>query len=316
MRKIVVTGASGFLGRAVAESLNKRGLIVSVVTRRQIDGLSDTVISHLLNEVGGTVDWLPSITGQDVVIHCAGRAHILRESAKDPLSVFRAINVDLTLKLANEAAAAKVKRFVFISSIGVNGGESIFGPFKETDVERPHSPYAQSKFEAETGLWEISKNTGMEIVIIRSPLIYGPSAPGNFGWLVKMVSMGIPLPFKLAENSRSLVSLENIVEFIFICATLPSAANQLFLVSDGHDLSTKDIVLTLSQGLGVPPNLINIPSNFVKFILKIAGLNKVAQSLYGNLQVDIAKSKKILNWDPPQTVENGFRAAVKYFKKK
>jgi nucleoside-diphosphate-sugar epimerase len=311
MKKVVVTGGSGFLGGAVARYLDKSGFSVSVVSRRFVPDLPDTVTSYVLQNGIENAVWSSSIEDQDIVIHCAGRAHILRENTKDPLLAFREANVNLTLDLARKAAAAKVKRFVFISSIGVNGLESVDRPFEELDTEKPYSPYTQSKFEAERGLWEISKNTGLEVVVIRPPLIYGPNAPGNFEWLVKMVRMGVPLPFKLVNNRRSLISLKNIVDFISRCAVHPNAANQLFLVSDGRDLSTQDIVLNLSKELGIRPRFVNIPPFFMIFILSALGQKKMAKSLYGNLQVNINKSKKILDWDPPQDIESGFRSAVK-----
>ena len=311
MEKILVTGATGFIGRAVAEKLNERGFIVTASTRNRSADFPSSMLVHFFSGSGGAMDWTSSLVGQDVVVHCAGRAHILMDKNKDPLIAFRAANVDLTLMLASAAAAAKVKRFIFISSIGVNGEATISKPFNESDTPRPLSPYAQSKFEAEMGLWVIAKRTNMDVVIIRPPLVYGPSAPGNFGWLMKMVKMKIPLPFGGLENQRSLISLGNLVDFIAVCANHPNAENQLFLVSDGEDLSTSEILCNLSEALRQRTFTFRIPSLIGKFFMNILGFKKMSKSLYGSLQVDMTKAKKILNWSPPLSIKQGFQEAVR-----
>jgi nucleoside-diphosphate-sugar epimerase len=308
---LLVTGASGFVGEAVCLEAKKRGFIVRPVTRNPCDfpGIGVNVAVGAIDE---STDWGVAIEGCDIVLHLAARAHVIQDATSEPLVEFRKVNVSGTLNLARQAALAGVKRFVFISSIGVNGNETFVVPFNALDIEAPHSLYAISKYEAEIGLKELAEETGMEIVVIRPPLVYGSNAPGNFGYLMRWLSRGLPLPFGLATtNRRSLVGLDNLVDLILTCAYHPNAANQTFLVSDGDDLSTVDFVLRIGKALERPVRLIPVPVSILNILFGMLGKKAAAQSLLGSLQVDIRKTCELLDWKPPVPVDEGLRRAAK-----
>jgi nucleoside-diphosphate-sugar epimerase len=248
------------------------------------------------------------------VIHLAARVHVMNESAADPLSDFRQSNVVETLALARRAAAAGVRRFVYVSSIGVNGDASAVGhAFTEQDTEHPHNAYAQSKHEAELALQALATETGIEVVIIRPPLVYGAGAPGNFGTLLKVLGKGIPLPLGAVHNQRSMVYVGNLVNFLILCAQperSPLAANETFLISDGQDVSTTYLLKTLAQAQGKPGRLIPIPAAWLAFALKCLGKSNLAQRLLGDLQIDSSKARTLLGWQPPFTVAQGLAASV------
>ena len=308
--RLLVTGASGFVGRVVCSEAINRGLTVRPVTRNPwfFPGIG---VSFTVGAIDESTDWENAIKGCDVVVHLAARVHVSHDASSDPLVEFRKVNVYGTLNLARQAALAGVKRFVFISSIGVNGINSYVSPFNDRDIEAPHSFYAISKHKAEIGLKEISEETGMEIVIIRPPLIYGSNAPGNFGFLMRWLSHGLPLPFGLVtSNRRSLVGLDNVVDLILTCVNHPNAANQTFLVSDGDDLSTADLLRRIGNVLGRPAHLIPVPVIILNVVFGMLGKRAVAQSLLGSLQVDISKTCELLNWKPPVSVDEGLRRAV------
>jgi len=246
-----------------------------------------------------------------VVIHLASRAHVLRENVDDPLTLFRVANVKGTLNLARQAAAAGVTRFVYISSVGVNGAKSIIGtPLTEADLPNPHNPYALSKWEAEQGLKEISADTGLELVIIRPPLVYGPNSKGNFASMLKWLQRGVPLPFGSINNRRSLVGLDNLCDLISLCIDHPAAVDQTFMVSDDDDLSTTELLKRTAAAMGIKLRLINVPIQVLEFSAYVFGQRDIAQRLFDSLQVDISKTKKLLNWKPPITVEEGLKRAV------
>lgn len=236
---------------------------------------------------------------------------MMKDSASDPLLAFRTVNVEGTLNLARQAVAAGVKQFVFISSIGVNGVQTPIGkPFSEADQPNPHNAYALSKWEAEQGLRHIAVETGLAVVIIRPPLVYGCNAPGNFGALMRAVQRGWPLPLGAVHNHRSLVALSNLVDFIVTCISHPQAANQTFLVSDGQDLSTTELVRGMAQAAGVPARLLPVPVWALQAGAKLLGKVDAVQRLCGNLQVDISKARNLLGWVPPVSVEDGLRRAM------
>jgi len=230
----------------------------------------------------------------------------MKDPLFDPLTEFRKVNTAGTLTLARQAAEAGVRRFVFISSIGVNGNQSI-KPFNEQDTPAPHDLYAISKFEAEQGLWGIQQDTGMEVVVIRPPLVYGPNAPGNFGALMRVVQRGWPLPLGAVHNQRSLVALDNLVDFVITCLDHPAAANQIFLVSDGEDLSTTELLRRVAHALGRPARLIPVPVSLLAAGAALLGRRDMAQRLCGSLQVDISKTQTLLGWNPPISVDEGLR---------
>lgn len=263
--------------------------------------------------VGGLtadVNWGHALAGVEVIVHLAARVHVMHDTEADPLTAFRAVNVEGTLNLARQAAAAGVKRFVFISSVKVNGESTLSGrAFTEIDVPNPQDAYGQSKHEAEQGLRQLAADTGMEVVIIRPPLVYGPGVKANFAALMRAVQRGWPLPLGAVHNRRSLVALDNLVDFIVTCVTHPQAANQTFLVSDGQDLSTTELVRGMAQAAGVPAHLLLVPVWALQAGATLLGKGDAVQRLCGNLQVDIAKARLLLGWVPPVSVEEGLRRA-------
>lgn len=291
MGKLAITGSTGFIGKFLLGQLLTLGES-PVVIPRQPDGLINL------------------LKGCDVVVHLAGRAHLRDEVDSEPLADYRLANVDGTLNLAREAAIAGVKRFVFISSIGVNGAETSSIPFMAEDAASPHSPYAISKYEAELGLQAIAYQAGMEFVIIRPPLVYGPNAPGNFGSLMRWLKRGLPLPLGAVKNKRSFVALENLVDLILVCSEHPYAANQTFLVSDGEDISTTDLLRRLGAAIGKPARLLPVPERWLAFGAQLLGKREMFQSLCGSLQADIRKTCTLLDWKPPVSVDEGLRRAV------
>lgn len=299
--RVLLTGSSGFVGRSTMGRLLAEGAIVRGATRHHADLRTDIQSPSL----GENAEWGPLLKQTDIVIHAAARAHVLNESAGDPIKLFREVNTAGTLRLARQAAEVGVKRFLFLSSIGVNGTQSI-KPFTESDVPLPVEPYAVSKLEAEQGLMELSRETGMEVVIIRPPLVYGPSAPGNFGKLANAVRRGIPLPLgAVTQNRRTLVGLDNLVDLIVTCAYHPAAANQAFLAGDDEDLSTADLLRRMAKAFGVSPRLLPVPVPVLKAMARAAGKSGMVERLCGSLQVDITKAREVLGWKPPLTVDEG-----------
>jgi nucleoside-diphosphate-sugar epimerase len=310
--RMAVTGATGFAGRAlVAQLVRMDGSEVLALTRQNP---TNPVLGAKYIQSGDLTSenqWQSVLAEVHTVVHTAGRAHVLSDRAVDPLAEFRLVNVAGTLRLAEQAAAIGVKRFVFISSIGVNGSQTTSGkPFSEIDKPNPHNAYALSKWEAEQGLTRIADETGLEVVIIRPPLVYGFNAPGNFGSLMRAVQRGWPLPLGTIHNQRSLVALDNLVDFIVTCITHPQAANQTFLVSDGQDLSTTELVRGMARAAGVSARLLPVPVWALQAAGKLLGKGDAVQRLCGNLQVDISKARSLLGWVPPVSVEDGLRRAM------
>ena len=309
--KILVTGANGFVGKSLSAELFVQGHTVQAAVRTKVAPI-DNVETTIVGEVNGNTDWSQSLAGVSTVVHLAARVHIMRDSAADPLAEFRAVNVFGTLNLARQAAAAGVRRFVFLSSIKVNGEHTDLGsPFNADQTPAPQDAYGISKHEAELGLRGIAAETGMQVVIIRPPLIYGAGVKANFASLLRVVRRGVPLPLGLAtHNRRSFVSLNNLVDFIITCIHHPNAANQTFLVSDNEDVSTADLLRRMAVALGVPARLIPVPLCVLSVSAKLLCKADVAQRLLGNLQVDIAKNKTLLGWQPPFTLQQGLKLTV------
>lgn len=305
--KILVTGANGFIGSALCPYLSGLGHAVVPVVRRPCD-LPHAKIIKLDEEA----EWGPALGGCDCVIHLAGRAHVMRESEPDPLAAFRVANVDATMHLARRAFAAGVKRFIFVSSIKVNGEETAQDcHFRPDDLPRPKDAYAISKFEAEQALLSFAQKNKLEVVIIRPPLVYGPGARGNFERVLKWVARGIPLPLSAINNNRrSLVCLYNLNHLISTCIEHPSAANQIFLVSDGEDLSTSDLLVRTSRALGRKPRLFYVPTWMLKACTLIVNEPDLYLRLCCSLQLDITKNKELLKWLPPISVDEGLCRAV------
>jgi nucleoside-diphosphate-sugar epimerase len=311
--RLLITGSNGFLGQALCLEAVARGSNVRAASRSWIDP-SPAFECVAVGAINGSTDWLDALRHCDVVVHCAARVHVMREDAADSLTKFRLVNVQGTLNLASQAAVAGVKRFVFISTIGVNGAETFGAPFVAHDMVAPHSPYAISKHEAELGLRAIAVQTGMDVVIVRPPLVYGPNAPGNFGSLMRWLKRGVPLPLGAIHNQRSLVSLGNLVDLILTCLTHPAAANQTFMVSDDEDVSTTELLRRMGQAMGHPARLVPVPESLLKLAAGLLGKVDMAQRLCGSLQVDISKTRELLGWTPPLTLDEGLAQAALGFK--
>ena len=311
MNTVLLTGSTGFVGSALLAELKKLSdCRVVAAVRSAVSTASDDVV--VVGNIDGTTDYSSALNGVDIVVHSAARAHVMRDEVADPLAEYRKVNVEGTLNLAKQAVAAGVKRFVFISTIGVHGLNSS-RPFKETDTEAPHDAYAVSKYEAEQGLRKLATEIGLEVVIIRPPLVYGGAAPGNFRSLINLASKPVPLPFGAVNNHRSMVYVGNLVSFIIHCIQHPMAANQTFLVSDGEDVSLRNLVTYIRLCLGRSPRLLPVPVGLFKLAGAVTGKQGVVDRLVGDLQVDSSKARSLLEWVPPFTVTQGIEATVADF---
>lgn len=316
--RVLVTGANGFVGRALVLRLAKLRYLTAVAAVRALPSAEPILCSSGFMEAGVRRIALGDLTrasiepglfnGVDAVVHCAARVHVMHDSDVDSLAAFRAVNVVGTLKLAKQAASVGVKRFVFISTIKVNGEATVPGEaFHADDLPAPEDAYGLSKLEAEQGLKLLAAETGMEVVIIRPPLVYGRGVKGNFGTMIKLVEKEIPLPFGAIHNKRSLVGIDNLVDLIVRCIDHPAAANQVFLAGDGQDLSTPELVRGLAMAMGKPARLIPLPAGVLNFGATLLGKRALAHRLLGSLQVDITKTRELLEWQPCHSVEEGLR---------
>ncbi len=302
---ILVTGATGFVGQALCAELSRRQMDYRPVSRASAPGFV------AIGTIGGDTDWSEALAGVDVVMHLAARVHVMNESAADPLAAFRAVNVNATVNLARQAAGAGVRRFIFLSSIKVNGEQTVAGkPFRASDVPHPEDAYGRSKLEAEEALLAIGAETGMEIVIIRPPLVYGPGVKANFASLMKWAGRPFPWPFGAVRNRRSLVFIGNLVDFMLLCARHPSVGNRVFLVSDGEDLSVGQLIAKLSLAEGRKALMLPVPPALLKGLAALLGRRAAAQRLLGSLQVDIGETAAITGWSPPHSVDEGLAETV------
>lgn len=310
---VFLTGASGFVGSAVARHLILAGHRVRAALRRQerelVPGIEPVFFDDITRH-----DWATALVGQTQVVHCAARVHVMNEQSIDPLDEFRKINVQGTLSLARAAAKAGVKRFVFISSIKVNGDSSAIGqPFCADDQVNPVGPYGISKHEAEMQLLDLAAHGDMQVTVIRPVLVYGPGVKANFLHMMGWLNRGLPLPLGALRNKRSLLALDNLVDLISTCMVHPAAANQVFLASDGEDLTTTQLLRYTASALGKSANLIPVPAWALNASLHLLGKPGIAQRLCGTLQVDISKNRRLLGWEPPARVDDALRETARNF---
>ncbi len=312
---ILLTGGSGFLGRAILKSLSGLRPIRAAIRRPNLSISFPCGVEIIDATLSPEQDWLNALSGVSIVIHCAARVHIMKESSLDPLAEFRQVNVAGTLNLALQASRSGVRRFIFISSIKVNGEYTDLGrPFSSVETNFPVDPYAVSKYEAEMGLRAISKETDMEVVIIRAPLIYGPSVQANFRSMMNWLQSGIPLPFGgITKNRRSYIFIDNLVDFIVTCINHPAAANQTFLVSDGEDLSTTELLRRMYLALGLPARLFSVPPAYITLGAMLIGRGDISSRLCCSLQIDMKKTMNLLGWFPPFSVDEGLRQTAAHF---
>jgi len=314
---IAVTGATGFIGASLCGDLNSRGFAVRGVVRSLHSAIPASGIDYVaVGSLGVDTDWSLALAGVECVIHCAARTHVTSETEADALKAFRYVNLYGSLRLAEQAADAGVSRFIYLSSIKVNGEQTISGArFCSGDKAFPEDAYGISKWETEQTLSVLAARTGLEVVIIRPPLVYGPEVKGNFLSMLGWLSRGIPLPLGAIHNQRSLVGIDNLVDLIITCIDHPAAANQTFLVSDDEDLSTTELLHRTRKALGKPAHahLVPVPPSLLQFGAKLLGKQDIAQRLLGNLQVDISQTKKVLDWTPPVSLNEGLNKTAEWF---
>jgi len=307
---VLVTGATGFVGRALCNQLSATGHMVIPAVRHG-SGLPNEVVT---GDIGSSTDWRMALAGCDAVVHLAARVHMMRERSQDPLALYRETNTEAALNLARQAAQAGVKRFVFISTIKVNG-EGGDAPYRETDAPAPEDAYALSKWEAELGLHRIAQETGLEVVILRPPLVYGPGVKANFQRLIRAVALGWPLPLGAVRNRRSLLYLGNFVDAIRLCVEHPGAAGQTFLLDDGEPVSTPQLIRALAQAMGRPAHLLGVPASVLEFAGALLGRRAAVARLTGSLWVDGSAIRARLGWTPPYTLQQGLDATVAALKR-
>lgn len=314
MTAVLVTGANGFLGSSLCHDLVSRGYKVKGATRLATV-LGGGVESCPVGALDETIDWSRALQNIEVVIHLAARVHVMRDSASNPLEEFRRTNVAGTESLARQAAQAGVRRLVYVSSIKVNGEGQVGGrAYSELDAAAPQDPYGISKWEAEQALRRVAQETGLEVVIVRPPLVYGAGVKGNFVQMMRVVERGIPLPLGAIYNQRDLIYVGNLVDALIVCATHPKAAGQTYLVSDGERVSTTELLRHLALELDVPARLIPFPASLLRFAGRLSGKSAQVGRLLGSLRVDDAKIRRELNWTPPYSLQQGLQATAAWYK--
>jgi len=315
MTTFLVTGASGFVGQALCAELLRREHAVRGTVRGQGSSIPTMVRATVVGDIGADTNWSAALDGVEVVIHLASRVHVMHESAADPLAEFRSVNTAGTEHLARCAAASGVKRMVYVSSIKVNGEQTYDGnKFTEADMPAPQDPYGVSKWEAERALHRVASETGLEVVIVRPPLVYGPGVKGNFAQMLNVVARGIPLPFASLQNQRSLIYLGNLVDALTTCATHPVVSGQTYLVCDGEDVSTPDLLRQLAVAMEAPSRLLPCPAALLQLAGKLAGKSQQVERLLGSLQVDGDKIRRDLNWVPPYSLQQGLQATAEWYR--
>lgn len=315
MSHTLVTGASGFVGHALCSAMISAGFPIQVAVRSKNSVTAgDGIKVFTVGNIGADTDWSTVLQDVDCIIHCAARAHVMDNKSADTVAAYHAVNVAGTRRLAEQAVVSGVKRLVYLSSIKVNGEQTSTGVgFTAACLAKPEDPYGISKWEAEQALLDIAARTGLEVVIIRLPLVYGPGVKGNFYSMLKWLSRGIPLPLGNIHNTRSLLGIDNLVHLIITCIDHRAAKNQIFLVSDGEDLSTTDLLYRLGEALQKPARLLPVSSSMLELVAQLAGKRSISERLTGNLQVDISKTKEILGWSPPVCVDEGLQRTAEWY---
>jgi nucleoside-diphosphate-sugar epimerase len=309
--KVLLTGSSGFVGGAIANTLSASSVDLILPVRSGVEFANSHRLAgqkRIVPAINGATDWASCLKGVKTVVHCAAVVEMMKSLDLPQLHALRSVNVDGTLNLARQAAASGVRRFVFLSSIKVNGDSTRPGkPFTDEDTPLPADSYGLSKLQAEKGLQNISQNMGMDFVIIRPPLVYGPGVKGNFAMMMKLVDYGFPLPLSNIRNQRSFIGVDNLVDLVIACISHPEAANKILLASDDQDLSTTELLRAIAQTMGKPIRLFPFPKQLLTVAAKCVGKTGITERLLGSLQVDVTRTKHLLGWVPPVEVEDGLR---------
>lgn len=307
---ILITGATGFVGQALIADLTERGVTFSAASRNERPGY------YAVGDITPHTNWAGALEGATAVIHLAARVHVMSDTSANPIAEYRRANVHATTNLARQAAAAGVRRFVFVSSIKVNGEATHPGvPFTEADEPAPVDPYGQSKLEAEQALFKLGEETGLEIVVVRPPLVYGPGVKANFAAMFAWVERGIPLPLGAVNNRRSMVYVRNLTSLLLTCIDHPRASGEVFLAADGEDVSTTTLLVKMAAALGKPSRLIPIPATLLQSVASLLGKSAIAQRLLGSLQVSTTKANTALGWRAPYNMNEGLGSMVRQIQK-
>ena len=316
---IAITGANGFVGKVLVEYLKKIGISVTATVRNFEKGekIRPTDVRYIeVGNIDGETDWITALAGVEVVIHCAARTNLTHEKGHDTLTEYRNVNVLGLKNLVEQAVSQGVRRLIYLSSIKVNGEQTEIGqPYLYSDEGSPEDHYAISKFEAEQTLWKVSENSCLEVVVIRPPLVYGPGVSGNLLRLLQLIDRRFPLPLGLVDNARSFVALDNLIDLMVCCINHPEATGKTFLVSDGNDLSSPDLIRKIAFMMGKSPRLISLPVPFIRLAGKLIGKRSEVDRLVGSLQVDIKYTQETLDWSPPLSLDEGLQKTVYWYMK-